>query len=517
MRRPSSRKTLPAHLLVLTLVAVALAGCGTTVQLGPAGAAGGAPTSEFGVPTPAVTSPSGSGSQGAGGPGGTPGLSAIGTNPAGEPGSGAKPTSAPSTSLSAHGATGATGHGVTDSTVEIGVAVSSDEGSFISSFGLKGLTPDGDTNVQMQAIVNDINRHGGLAGRKIVLVKHDYPAAQTISDPSTANQAACATWTQDHHVFAVVGPPLVNDTLLQCLAKADTPLIYNGGGLEYPLHYQGTYDRFPTFFNVGSMLGDRYDAIAIRRLYQRGFFSPWNTVRGAPGLGATQMRLGIVAYDDNDGAIQLASETRQLARYGIKPTEIVKCPRDIAGKVPCEQGAVLRFNSNRVTNVFNADTTFMSTANNQGYHPRYFVEVEPGIFSQNVSKGVLRGAMGEDYVPALDVAPRGHPADPSPATTHCKNVMKAVHQPTTMGVTVWNEEVMCDGFYFLAAAVKANPVLNTEGLVAGFNSLRDFPSALTWKSELSPTNHASAMALRDLSYGTACNCWTYDNTKNQTE
>lgn len=507
MKRTQSR-----FLSALVVATSLAAGCGTTVKdsdvVAPSALGGG---SEFNLSTPTAqpTIQPGTHAPGRGGSVSLP----TDSGPTKPTVSGTTPSAAPTRS---HGGrdTGPVGHGVTDKTIEIGVAVSSDENSFISSFGLKGLIPEGDVNVQMKAIVDDVNRQGGLGGRKLVLVKHDFNASQTLSDPNRANQAACATWTQDHHVFAVVGPPLVNDALLECLGKADTPLIYNGGGLEYPLHYQGTYAKFPLFFNVGQMLGDRYDEIAMRRLYERHFFGPWNTVRGAPGPGATQMRLGIVAYDDGDGAIQLASEQRQLAKYGIKPAEIVRCPRDIAGKVACEQAAVLRFNSNRVTNVFNADTTFMSTANSQGYHPRYFVSVEPGVFSQNVAKGILRGAMGEDYVPALDVVPNGNPADPSPATTRCKKVIRAAGQPTTMGVTLWNEEVMCDGFNFLGAAIRANYGLNTAGLVAGMNSLGDYPSALTWSSELNPDNHASGMALRDLTYFTACNCWKYVSDKN---
>jgi ABC-type branched-subunit amino acid transport system substrate-binding protein len=407
------------------------------------------------------------------------------------------------------------GRGFTRTTLKIGVGTSSDYNSFASSTGLKGLSYDGDPSVWFAALVSDINRHGGILGRKVELVTYDYNTAQELNNPAAANQQACTAWTQDTPVFAVLLAGFgAEDTLLKCLAKAKTPLVQVGGGLDYPLHYQETYKANPLYFNLDQMVGDRYDRLSIGRLFARHFFEPWNTRTGQAATTGVKTKVGLISFDDHDGANQLASQQRELRRHGLA-ADTIACPRSLTSKVSCEQSAVLRFASNGITHVFGADSTFMQNANSQNYFPRYFVAVEPAIFAANVPAKQLVGAMSEGYIPLMDAAPDKYPGDPTPATAACRKLMKAAGQATTDPSTLWLQMSACDEFSIVRDALNGFGSLGAEALRASLERLGSrASSALTWKTFLGPNDHASTVALRDLVFRPDIANFVYTSTTN---
>jgi hypothetical protein len=490
---------------------ILLAACGTTVQtrgtangsaadegLGPAGSLAAAGDGSAGGP--ALAGPAGLV------PGGATGSAAPGASAQAQVGTGTNLGSAAGPEVTAE-----SGRGFTKTAVEIGMSTADDSNAFIGTLGIKGVTTTGDAKAQMQAVVNDVNRRGGLLGRKIALVVHNFNSAQTLNDPATANQAACADWTQDHHVAAVVGAQVVDDTLLECLARANTPLI-QAGGLDFPLHYAESYARYPLFFNIAQMVGDRYDRIAIGRLAARHFFTPWDTLNGQPGSAATPVKMGLLGYDDSDGARQLASQQKQLARHGIKvaPADVIRCPRPLSSTVSCQQSAVLKLSSDNVTHVTGAGLIFIEQAESQHYRPRYFFAYEPRVIAENAPEAQLHGSMGESYIPVMDVEPSEYPGDPTAAATYCKKVLKEAGQLASDSTTLWSELINCDEIYFLKAAVEASGGLGTAALRAGFERLgSSTPSALTWGTFLGPADHTSASLLRDVEFRTDLGRFAY--------
>ena len=516
-------KRLWAAVAVLSLVTA----CGSTVQVTGTAVAGGsqdglsAPGGGAASPGGSTLSPDGlGGSTGAAGPG-TSGASGTPGSVAGPVGTGG----ATGGSVPAGGTTGTatvgrgpeSGRGFTKTTISLGVATANDYNNFVGSTGLKGVSYEGDTRVWFQAVVNQINSHGGLLGRKVVLVPHDFSTAQELSDTAAANQAACVTWTQDHPVFAVLFAGfIVDDTLLKCLGKAQTPLVYPGAGLDYPLHYQQTYRQYPLFFNLAQMVGDDFDRVAIARLTARGFFGPWDTRNGRPGTtAANPTRIGIVGFDDPDGAVQLASEKKQLAANHLPEPTVVECPRSLQNKISCEQSAVLKFAAGGVTHVFGADTTFMKNASSQGYRPRYWIAVQAALFAANVDASQMTGAMSENYVPFTDVAAADYPGDPTPATTFCRKLMKAAGQGTTDPNTLDLQMSVCDEFFFVQAAVAKAGSLGQGALRTGMEALgSSVQSALTWTTFLGPARHTSVTALRDITYLADKSAFVYASSKN---
>jgi hypothetical protein len=324
----------------LTLAVLALSlvsACGSTVQVqgsatspqaadGLGGTTGGTTTgagSTGSSPLGSLSTTTGTAGSG-GATGGGTGSAASSTGSPAVPGT-TGPVQAGSTGITP-GATGpVSGRGFTRTTISIGVGTASDYNSTAGNLGVKGVGYEGDVNVWFQAVVDDLNKRGGILGRKVLLVKHDFSTIQVLQDPAGANQAACATWTQDKPVAAVLFAGfIVEDTILACLGKAGVPLVYPGAGLDYPLHYQATYQRFPLFFNLAQMVGERYDRLSFQRLHARGFFTPWDTRNGKPGTAATSpVKVGLLGFDDKDGEIQQASRVRELAKYGLKADSVV--------------------------------------------------------------------------------------------------------------------------------------------------------------------------------------------------
>jgi hypothetical protein len=408
---------------------------------------------------------------------------------------------------------GETGRGFTRTTIQIGIA-DSDVNSYANTLGVKGVAT-GDETAQVDAVVSSINRQGGLLGRKIELVWYHASSAQTLNNPSVVDEEACATWTQDHHVYAVVGPigiPVDRD-MLACLAKTHTPVLGAGNpwGLDTQPYFQEFYNAFPDFVNIDSMLGETLLRITVARLVARRYFEPWDTSQGAPASGAVKppVKVGVVIHDNPTGERMLAVLTHELAKFGIKITDVARLSGGVTQTSADAQNAALRFHSDGITHEIG--TAAMAFAEGQHYRPRYFVPDEPQLIAANVPKGQLQGAMSESYLPALDVGV--DPGPPTTATRQCLKLMQDAHQDTSNGTARYLMEAICDGFSFLRAAVTASGSLTR--LTPGLEALGSHvAAAMTWQTRLGPGQHASAGALRDVGYDNGCSCFRYTSDRN---
>lgn len=513
-----TRTALPALLLTGAL----LSACGSTVQVtgqDPAQASGyslGAPDA-LGGPEAVLGGGLTDGPSGAAGPGSVAG--STGSVP-GAPGSGAAGAAGGSGGGSANPSAGIpagtpTGQGYTETEIVIGIATSKDGEAATNALALSGISAV-DTETAARAVAAYINDRGGIVGRDIVVAPHDYQTLETLNNPAQANQEACADWTQDQEVFAVMlAGGIVEDTLLSCLDNAGTPLVAPSGGLDVPLHYADTYAKYPTFFNIAQMVGDRYDRIAIRRLAERGFFKGWDTTNGRPG-GARPV-VGLIVSDDSDGRTQLESMSEQFDANGITfdPGNTVFCPTELTALISCQQNAVLRMKSKNVTHMFGATLPFMNQAENQDYRPRHFIRVQPRAFADNAPAAQLAGAMAESYVPILDVHQAQYPGDPNPATARCRGIMKAAGVTGTDPSSQWQQQTICDGFFFLAAGLEKAGSVGAQQLRLGLESLgSSVQSGLTWGTFLSASEHTSATVLRDVDFNSATGAFEYVSRTN---
>jgi hypothetical protein len=212
-----SRRAAAAAAAAAALALVA-ASCGSTVdEVGPTGA-GAEPDLDY----PAGDGP-GAGSQAvAGGDTGTSIVGGTGSGGTGRragstdrssAGPGSPGSSDPGRTPGGGGSTGlvpagAGVKGVTDKAVQVGIWYwePGSAGATVSGVGgLGGTTSIFPRRSDIQKIVDHVNATGGMAGRKLepVYFEGDAAVAANVSTRDQEEQRACATWTEDHHVFAL--------------------------------------------------------------------------------------------------------------------------------------------------------------------------------------------------------------------------------------------------------------------------------------------------------------------------
>lgn len=511
-----------ARRIQLVVIAAAAAGalsaCGSTVPLGAGAGSGQLASGDDGLGL-GVEQTQTPGSAGAGG--GDDTLTAGGPRESADPSpdgatgtDNGTPTAAPTTTANGFPLSG---RGFTASTLNVGFGVSSDDSAAVlSAFGVAGLEDLGDPKAQFNAVLKDINAHGGIAGRKVVAVFHGYDTTEIINNPSGAAQKACADMNEDHKIVAMLGPGVTNDTAKSCFTKAGIPMLVPAGLENPPAFRASTYNRYPGYIGIGGMNGDRFFGTAVERMHGSGFFEKWNTGSGKPG-GTQPVKIGALVLDNASGTETLATYNRALAKFGMKVSEVTRLPEDVSSAIAVGTSAVLRYRSAGITHVLGITIPFASTAQQQGYHPRYFVNVAFQVVAQSSSEKQLNGAMTFGYQPMFDTDVQHYPGDPNANTTKCVNVMKASGQPPTNNQMKLSMVTTCDMLYTLKAAVDSTGGdLSTAGIIRGYESLgTKAPIGSTWVNEFGPGEHASARALRDMVYNAGCKCFFYADKVNR--
>lgn len=516
-RARSSRRGVvrSASVLIAVLAAAGVtAGCGTTVQLPTGGQPLASGDDGLGLvdgngtvaPSSDPTSGQGAGETGSGGSV----LPSDGETPTDEPSS----TGGPSTSAPTSGGFPATGRGYTATTVSLGWGTYGDDSTAaLSALGIGGIADPGNTTAQMNAVIKDVNAHGGIAGHKVILVPHKYDTNETVTNPSQAAQTACADMTQDHKVFVMMLAQVTNETGKACFAKANTPVINNGP--ENPYTFRSDYKRYPSYILTGGMLADRLFDNVIERLWDRKYFENWNADAGKPG-GVAKAKIGALIIDNGGGDAAIATYKKALARHGLKLDQIQRLPENVGAAITAGQAAVLKFRSAGITHVIGLTLPFAATAQQQGYHPRYYVNTAPNVVAANVNPAQLNGAMAESFAPAFDSDPAHDPGPPTAATRRCYDLMAKSGNPANNQTIKYNVSGFCDAVWFTKAAVEAaGGDFSTAGFLRGIESLGSkVESASTWTTFFGPGEHASARALRDMSFLASCKCFVFPDKVN---
>ena len=127
-------------------------------------------------------------------------LGACTSQSAGDDDSTSSATTASGSGATTGGATG-TGNtvGITDDTIKISLIATD-----LSQLAAQNLAPEiGNAGTTMQAVTDDINAKGGIAGRKVELIPHVLAGADAILNPDLGRQA-CIQATEDDKPFAVI-------------------------------------------------------------------------------------------------------------------------------------------------------------------------------------------------------------------------------------------------------------------------------------------------------------------------
>jgi ABC-type branched-subunit amino acid transport system substrate-binding protein len=379
--------------------------------------------------------------------------------------------------------------------ITIGVHFSTDLTAVFTAFGAQ--PPPSDARPVVLAIIDWINKNGGIGGKAVDAVLHETNPTNGSFDSQA--QLACTDFTEDHKVSFVVGGAIMPSFgLAECLAKRNVPLVWE---YQYLLD-QASFDKYPShLYQPFTIVGDRM------RVYVDGLFSQGFFAKGA--------RIGLLRYDTPvhkkfaDGVIKPA-----LASHGLKLTSeiAVRSPAsaggagDTAGQL---SNAVLRLRSANVDHLLFVPTgaampfIFGPVAESQGYHARYGLNSLdiPVFLAENLPAAQLRDALAVGWTPAADVFGPDTPNKADPAEAQC---FKLTRDHRDFSVR------FCDGLFFLRTALEGVAGTTPADLRAAVDRLGTrFDSPYTFSTRFGAGRHDGAAAWRPVAYDEGCKCFRY--------
>jgi hypothetical protein len=419
------------------------------------------------------------------------------------------------------------GRGVTARTIRIGVAYQANLDAANRALG-GGKITSGDQLGEVDLLVADINAHGGLGGRKLVLDAFAYDA-QSTQPYAVQDQVACAHFTQDTRVFAVVGAGLTQ-TFQECMEKAGTAVV----GADIVRFDAADFRRYPHYFDVQEMDLERLATALADELGDDGWSGGWNATLGRPAKA--KAKVGVVAFDRPryTAAVRDVLLPRLRAKgLAVDDADVVfvsepTSQSDIGPAATQVQNAVLRFGHDGVTHVVLLDThggitqVFLNVADGQHYFPRYGMESGSGTQAL-LDGGVIRasqlaGAKGLGWIPALDLPSAANPDNgrwSSDDRRHCVSLMKAGGQAFTSTNAESIALLYCDQLWLLDRSLDTIPTTPT---LAAFTSAVErlgsgAPDASLGAASYAPGKHVAVARGVEWSFDGSCGCMTYGRAR----
>lgn len=410
--------------------------------------------------------------------------------------------------------------GVTADSILVGIPYV--ENANNRAIGAGGVTV-GNAKADAQIVIDDINAHGGVAGRKLVPIFYAIPTTGG-QDPT---QAECTHFTKDKKVFVILtgGSP----DYMECVGKAGVVLISDNlldNGAE-------RFRRFPFWVVVGAMNLDRIAKAEVAALTAQDYFTPWNTATGEPGGSAT--KVGIVTVDDPEYAHAVDKVmVPELRRAGQATPDIVRI--SIAGDAnaitAAIKNAVLRFRTNQVDHVIIFESRgagslfFTKESAAQNYHPRYAAASTNAfqllIDGAGVPKEQFKGAVGLGWIPLLDLPYAKNPVDgpySNQARRQCKSLMTAGGQQFPDANAEAVAATYCNSLYLLRAALKTQGgQVSRRSFLKGLHSLGSkFEAVRAHGTRFSPEQHDGSAGYYHYAYDQDCGCFGYTGKLQQAE
>ena len=405
------------------------------------------------------------------------------------------------------------GHGVSDTKILVGLPTTDLKGADTTNNSQTGSSAQfGNRNLEKagNAVIAYINGHGGVAGRKLQPVWfHIDPSlyAAGAEGRQQVEQSACAQWTEDNHVFAVVGAYMGEENMLQCMANTKT--VFISDYLPAYISNKRFAELHDLFYAPHFLMAQRRERALVDALWKQGFFN-----KGAK-LGAL--------VEDNPGV-------RAGVNLGMKPalrshglsleTEIVY--RD--GKNAPWATYAYQLKSKGVTHVLMSGTTsgffptlfFMQAAEAQEYTPRYGIATDNQPLSLrlfNAPRRQMAHTQGMGWLPLFDI---GQVSPQSDVGRICESINKNAGQPAGTA------EVYCEGLFFLKSLLDRASVVGPAGMAASAAGIGDgFHSVYTigGLTRFSNTVHDGPAQYRDLVFDSRCGtsgaeCFKYQGSIN---
>ncbi|MBW3667833.1 MAG: ABC transporter substrate-binding protein [Actinobacteria bacterium] len=389
--------------------------------------------------------------------------------------------------------------GVTDDTIHVGLRISSqDSGAFFGAIGAGGDTTNsagsgGATAEAARAVATYINANGGIAGRKLELVLAEIKA---LGQQDQEYQNACARWTEDNAVFAIMASPGQG---MGCATRTNTVLLSEltpGGLWASESSYRQSRGLWygPTY-----PLVERRNTALVDSLHRRGWFTP----------GA---KVGILIEDSpwhREGVEK--GMIPALARHGITPAA------QIVMTSGSQSWSTWAFTLQRegVTHVLwsTSDALWVTpglmlqAASSQRYYPKW------GFGSdQAFQDGVVLAMYPEDQRPNMTGIGWNPVHDTgtkdlsgSPNAQACNKIGETSKHNGAI--------YYCEILFFLKFALDNATEISPTGMSEAMARVGDRYQSVQnvdGRSRYSPTRHDGPAAYRPVVYRETCKCFVYD-------
>ncbi|HEV3352181.1 MAG TPA: hypothetical protein VG076_04625 [Acidimicrobiales bacterium] len=380
--------------------------------------------------------------------------------------------------------------GVSASQIKIAVTLTNIVGPAANS--IFGIASPADQQKWYEAQIDDINKAGGIACRKIIPTF--YP-----TNPADQNelQQRCLQIVQSGVFAEVDNGAYAIYPQKQCFGQHKVPFF---GG--YSL-YQDEIDGFyPYLFNISDL--DTIDHNSVFALRDRGFFN----------VGAGE-KIGFT-YRDCDKALvnkwmqwfQQIGVSSKLVTYDFGCPAVFASPSDL-------QAAVLKFKSNNVTRmtahqIVGDWSNFTKVAQQQGFHPQYglpdesLIDVAYGSQAGDPDNivgaiAIAQGRSGEERTPG---------AVPTPGTAKC-NAAYTAHGIAPVYKLAPGAGYVCDQLWMLQAAINNAPAFRPDALAIGLQQTK----SIDFSYPGGPTDFTGVRATtggqfwRVAQFMASCKCW----------
>jgi hypothetical protein len=400
----------------------------------------------------------------------------------------------------------AVGPGITATTVFVGAPYFPDAAGSNAALGGAGANA-GDQRDYYNAVIDDLNRRGGVLGRKMVPIYFEYKTTST--EPLDAqSESACNQWTKDHKVFAMFFRGRV---LQECARKAGT-LLTGGTGETGPV-----YARLPNLIDPGDVRLERLGAATVAGVNRQRYFQP--TTEWPTG------KVGVVTWEDAGYKYGVTNGYLPAIKGLGKAAEVVYIAKaqtlgGASDSSAAVSNAVLKFRSDGIDHVFIQDgpagvfglggltLLFLQNAKSQRYYPRYGFNANnvPGfsIYPADQQHGML-ALDYSDYMPQQDEG-----TATNRARVRCFGIMAKRGVAANDQSTQSTAAGICQEVWLIETLLRRASAPTLQGAIAAADGLgTSFPSPLAYGTRLGPGRHDGGELARNAAYDDGCSCMRF--------
>jgi ABC-type branched-subunit amino acid transport system substrate-binding protein len=359
-----------------------------------------------------------------------------------------------------------------------------------------------DIQAQAQAVIDDLNRSGGIAGRKVV-AHFRAETADSLAKPAEADSAACAFFAEQERVFAVVAVlPAPNIVFGDCMAKHSVLF------LESP---NASVDaKILDAWKGSAYLPGTPEATRMAAFWYSGLArTGWYAKGAAAGVFYFDDPYGINRRTVEQTLVPLLRSEGIDVRAVERQASVTDAQEVVQHEQKMQEAGVDHVMILDVSSLLS--TLFMNVADKKLYFPEYGLTSFSmgGYLGSAVPPTQFEHVTLVSWLTAFDVAPAQLPP-PSPQEAECARIVKAggggeLSSAMSRGAAY----VLCDVLWLLRRGADGATTLDASGFQAAVDTIGPWRGTGTYQARLGRDRYDGPSAIRVVEYKPSCRCLDY--------